>query len=138
MKRDRARLMRAVHAEGLSRGLDHEALRDVCREKFQVASMGDLSDSQLRRLYRDWTGRTLGRSAPLPPKGYAKKQGELEIVSGEDLELLERAFAKRAWGPETKREFVRRQLGGREQIRTRADFHRVFSGVRAMNRRDGL
>jgi hypothetical protein len=137
--RTRVRLMRAVHAEGLKRGLDHEALRDVCRQKFNTGSMGDLSDTQLRKIYRDWTGRTLGRSAAvvLPKRGHAK-QGGLEMVSGEELELLERAFARRAWGPDTKREFIRRQLGGREQIRTRADFHRVFSGVRAMNRRNGL
>jgi hypothetical protein len=59
------------------------------------------------------------------------------MVSGEDLELLGRAFANRGWSEDTQRNFIRRQLGrGREQIRTRADFHRVFSGVRAMSKRE--
>jgi hypothetical protein len=135
MNKRRAKLMRAVHAEAKTRSLDHDALHDICRQKFNVTSMSDMSEAQLRKLYRDWTGRTIAR--PLPSRGYGK-QGELEIVSGKDLELLERAFARRCWGPETKREFIRRQLGGKEQIRTRREFWKVFSGVRAMNRRDGL
>ncbi len=135
----RAKLMQALHAEAAQRGMDHDALRDVARMKFGVTSMGLLKFGQLKTLFRDMTGKLfVTHKAPdLPRRGYGK-QGELEIVSGEELELLERAFAKRGWGPETKAQFVRRQLNGRDQIRTRADFHRVFSGVRAMNRRDKL
>jgi hypothetical protein len=131
-------LIRALHAEAAKRGLDHDGLRDVCRVRFSVASMRDLSDGQLKTLFRDWTGRNFvrKRTTPLPKRGYGRA-GELELVSGEDLETLGRAFAARQWGPETQRAFIRRQLG-RDQIRTRRDFHRVFSGVRAMNRRDGL
>jgi hypothetical protein len=98
--------------------------------------MSDLDEGQLKTLYRTWTGRNFNgrRSTPLPKRGYGK-QGELDMVTAEDIETLGRAFATRNWGPETQRTFIRRQLGGREQIRTRKDFHRVFSGVRAMNRR---
>lgn len=139
---DRTRVMRALHAEGAKRGLDHEGLREMCRGRFGVASMGDLDLAQAASLYKDVTGTEFlvaGRGpAPrvkLPERGYAAR-GETQIVSGGELELLERAFAKRAWGPATKLAFIRRQLG-REQIRTRADFQRVFRGVQAMNRRDG-
>lgn len=136
----RAKLMQALHAEAAKRGMDHDALRDVARMKFGVASMGLLKYGQLKQMFYDMTGKFFiahKAKVELPRRGYGKK-GELEIVSGSELELLERAFAKRGWGPETKAQFIRRQLNGREQIRTRADFHRVFSGIRAMNRRDGL
>jgi hypothetical protein len=129
--------MRAIHAEGLKRGLDHEALRDVCRAKFGVASMAELSAGQKKQLFRDLAGKNfVTHRMRLPERGYAQ-QGKLEMISPAELETLERAFALRGWGPETKKAFVRRQLGGREEIRTRADFQRVFRGVQAMNRRDG-
>jgi len=135
----RTAVMRALHAEGAKRGLDHEGLREMCRGRFGVASMGDLDLAQAASLYKDLTGTEfLVRERPkvkLPERGYAAR-GETQIVSGGELELLERACAKRGWGPATKLAFVRRQLG-RDQIRTRADFQRVFRGVQAMNRRDG-
>ncbi len=136
-KSQRAKLFRAVHAEAAKRGVDHDGLRDVCRQQFGVHSMGELTEQQLEGLYRNWTGHKLRRkrTTPLPKRGYARG-GEIEMVSGEDLETLGAAFAARGWGKETQRAFIRRQLGGREEIRTRRDFWRVFSGVRAMNRRD--
>lgn len=134
----RTRLMRALHKEAAQRGLSHDALHDVCRQKFGVASMADLNTGQLKTVFQDLTGNLfVSRKVKLPARGYGKR-GELEIVSPELLETLERAFAKRAWGPETKRNFIRRQLRGREEIRTTADLQKVFRGVQAMNRRAGL
>jgi len=137
----RARLFRAIHAAGIKRGLDHEALRDVCRERFGAESMKTLSINDLQQLYKGFEGRFLAvkkrKKKPLPKRGTAKTH-DLEIVSPDHLETLARAFAMRGWGKSTQREFVRRQLGGREQIRTTRDFQRVFRGVQAMNRRDGI
>jgi hypothetical protein len=96
--------------------------------------MGELSEGQLLALYKAWTGHTLRRKVPLPKRGCLKVRDE-EMVSGDDLETLGRAFALRGWGKDTQAAFIRRQLGGRAQIRTKKDFWRVFSGVRAMNRR---
>jgi hypothetical protein len=131
----RARLFRAVHAEGLKRGMGHAELREVCRERYGVASMQQLDDEKLQELYRGWTGHGLRRRTAMPKKGSGRSVGLAEMVTGEDLQTLANAFAARGWGKETQREFIRRQLGGREQIRTRGDFWKVFSGVRAMNRR---
>ena len=130
---DRVKLMRGLHAEAKKRGLDHDALRDVFKVKFSVASISVASDAQLGELYRDWTGKGI-RGAALPRRGYGRR-GELDMVTAADLETLGRAYAERGWGPETQRAFIRRQLGGRDQIRTRRDFRRVFSGIRAMQRR---
>lgn len=133
----RARLFRAVHAEAARRKIDHDALHDICRNRFGVTSMGDLTEGQLESIYRSWTGHGL-RTRPLPKRGYVRAGGPEEMVSAEDLETLARAFARRNWGSEAQATFIRRQLRGRDQIRTRRDFARVFGGVRAMNRREGL
>jgi hypothetical protein len=130
----RARAFRAVHAEALKRGLDHDALRDVCRQQFGVHSMGQLNEGQLIQLYKGWTGKGLRRLHPLPKRG-RQPGDEGQIVSSGDLEVLGLEFAQAAWGPETQRSFIRRQLRGRDQIRTHADFKRVFQGIRAINRR---
>lgn len=131
----KARLFRAVHAEGTKHGLDHDAIHDLCRERFQVHSMSEMTEGQLAALYHGWTGHGLRRKNPLPRRGYARGQ-DVELVSAEDIETLGRAFAARGWGKETQTAFIRRQLQGRAEIRTRRDFWRVFSGVRAMNRRE--
>jgi len=135
----RAPLMRALHAEGARRGLDHADLR----ARAGVASLSEMDVQALARLYLDVTGTeflfhaTKAQRVTLPPRGCARR-GSTVMASAEELELLERAMAVRGWGTDTKKVFVRRQLRGREVIRTRADFQRVFRGVQAMNRRDGL
>jgi hypothetical protein len=51
---------------------------------------------------------------------------------------MEAEFAKRNLGTESKRAFIRRQLRGRDVLRTRGDVVKVTAGIRAMNRRDGI
>ena len=129
----RNRLFRALHAEAKKRNLGHDELRETlgCR------SMSEASTEALQQLMHTWTGHNLRQATKLPRRGYVAS-GELEIVSGKDLNTLAVAFSLRGWNEDTKRNFIRRQLGGRETIQTRRDFYRVFSGVRAMNRRDGI
>jgi hypothetical protein len=131
------RLFRAIHAEAAKRGMDHDALRDLCREHFGVHSMGQVTESQLAGLYKSWTGhqfRSGTKAPPLPKRGYARGT-DTTLVSGGDIERLGRAFARLGWGEATQRAFVERQLRGRHEIRTRRDFWIVFSGLRAMQRR---
>jgi hypothetical protein len=78
------------------------------------------------------------RRAELPRRGDAAKGTGERMVSGDELMEFERQCAKRNWGEETRRNFLRRQLDGRDRIRTRRDFARAYNGVRAMNRREGL
>lgn len=134
----RTRLFRAIHAEAVKRRMDHDALHDLCVSGFRVHSMSELTDEQLTSLYKGWTGHGIRTKAKLPKKGEAERAPEVQMVSGEDLIRLDQEFAKRGMGAEGKRNFVRRQLGGREVIRTRRDYARVFNGVRAMNRREKL
>ena len=130
----RARAFRALHAEAAKRKIDHDGLRDV----FGVKSLADVATHELVSRLKDWTGKGLRRVTALPRKGYLQKKGPTELVSEEDLRTLAEAFGHRSMDENAQWLFIQRQLGGRDKIRTRADFHKVFSGVRAMNRRDGL
>jgi len=134
----RAKLFRGIHAEAVKRKLDHDALHDMCVREFGVASMGAMSDQQLVGLYKSWTGKGLKTRSKLPRRGEAERRPVIGMVTGEDLTRLEMEFAARGMGLEGRKNFVRRQLGGRETIFTRRDYARVFHGIRAMNRRDGL
>ena len=131
----RIRLFRGIHSEAAKRKLDHDALHDMVCKQFGVHSMGELTDSQLDMVYRAWTGKTVKRAGKLPSRGELGKQGEA-MVSADDLELLGQEFSRRGLGAEGQRNFVRRQLRGREEIRTRKDYVRVMGGLRAMNRRE--
>lgn len=127
----RSRLFKALHAEGKKRGFDHEALREL----FNCHSLSAVATEDLQKCLLSW-GKKMRRTA-LPRKGYvakAKQSGQIELIGGKDLTLLGDAFQKRGWTDAQQRNFIRRQTG-HETIRTRADFHKVFSGVRAMNRR---
>lgn len=126
----RNRVMRALHAEAAKRKIDHDGLRDL----FRVRSLSTVETGEIVKVLNSWGKRM--RQSVLPRKGYAAAGGAVEMVSGEDLTLLGDAFQRAGWGENQQRAFIRRQLGGRETIRTRKDFHRVFSGMRAINRRE--
>ena len=130
----RAKLFRALHAEAIKRAMDHEALRDT----FGVKSMSTIPTEQLQDRLKAWTGKSVRRTTPLPRRGYGKKKGPLEMVTGEDLNTLAEAFSRRGMDNDAQWLFIQRQLSGRDEIRTLGDFHKVFSGIRAMNRRDGI
>lgn len=134
----RNRLFRAVHAEAKKRKMDHDALHDMCRTRFGATSMSALTDAQLQTIYSDWTGHGLKRRAPLPKRGEVGTKALMVMATPEDLEMMEAEFAKRNLGTESKRAFIRRQLRGRDVLRTRGDVVKVTAGIRAMNRRDGI
>lgn len=134
----RGRLFGMLHAEGQKRGMDHDAIHDMCRELYGVHSMSQMREADLMQIIKGWTGKSLRRQARLPRRGEAAatKPGEVQMVSGEELVTLEAEFAKRGLGQEGRDNFIRRQLGGRGQVRTRRDFAKVFGGLRAMNKRE--
>lgn len=132
----RARLFKAVHAEALKRKLDHDALHDMCVANYKVHSMGQLTDAQLLGIYRGWTGKTLRSRAKLGERNW--KDAPASMVSGEEITAIAGEFAKRGMGLEAQKNFVRRQLKGRDVIRTRHDYVRVLHPLKAMNARDNL
>jgi hypothetical protein len=134
----RQRLFRAVHAEAKKRKLDHDAIHDMCREKFGAASMATLTEGQLLTIYREWTGHGLKRKAALPARGEVNVAAPAVMATPADLEMLAAEAAKRGLSADGLRNFTRRQLRGRVELRTRRDVVRVASAIRAMNRREGI
>ena len=60
----------------------------------------------------------------------------LPLVSPDDMRMLyDAAYSKLGWDHERLKGFIRRQLGGRDQVRTLADFNKVWLGVQAQVRR---
>jgi hypothetical protein len=127
----RAKLFRALHAEGAKRGLDHDDLRGM----FGVKSLSKVETHLLEQQLKAWTGKGLRRSMPLPRRGYAERSGEVQMAGLDEFKTLANAFSIAGMDGEAQKKFIARQLRGRDAIRTVADFHRVFSGLRAMNRR---
>ena len=134
----RGRLFKAIHAEAAKRKIDHDGLHDLLVSRCHVRSMSDVSDHDLERVYREWTGKTLKRRADLPKRGEAKASNGAQMITGEELMVLDQEFSKRAMSADSRASFIRRQLGGRGIIRTRRDYARVFYGLRAMNTREGM
>jgi hypothetical protein len=132
----RAKLFRAVHAEAAKRKIDHDGLHDIVKARFGNRSMGDCTDRQLLLLYKDWTGKGLKREAKLPRRG-ERVTGGLTFVSNLELAELDGIYAQLDWSAEQRQAFVRRQLRGRESIRTRGDWTAVLFGARAILRRGG-
>lgn len=133
----RARLMRAIHGEGARRRLDHDALHDLVLARFGVKSLADVKTEDLLALYKGWTGHGLKSRAQKPSRGEGEV-ARLRMVSGEEMIALAQAFAARGLGEDGQRNFIRRQLRGRDQVRTRGDWTRVMAPLRAMNRRDAI
>jgi len=129
----KTRMLRAIHAEAKKRGLDHDALHDLCVARCGVGSMSEMTGQQLHSLYHQWTGKALRRRAPLPTN---KPVEDGQMIGTEELITLAQEFAKRDWGPETQANFTKRQLRGRSKIRTRGDWTKVLQGIRALNKRD--
>jgi hypothetical protein len=134
----RAKLFRALHSEAVKRKMDHDALHDFCAQEMGVKSMSDLTEHQMAALYRQWTGKTIKRRATLPKVGEAADGGPEQLISGDEIMALDAEFAKRDLRDKGRAAFVRRQLRGRDEIRTRRDYAKVMGGLRAMNRKAGL
>lgn len=128
----RARLFKALHAEGVKRGLDHDGLHDMVRARCGAQSMSDASDTQLLGIYTEWTHKTLKYRGKLPRR---KESPDTEMVSAVDLEDLDQEFAVAGMDAERRAGFIRRQLRGRAVVQTRRDYVRVMGGLRAMRRR---
>ena len=145
------KLLRAVHAEAAKRDLDHDALHAQAVERFGVDSIAVLTEQQLRELFRGLAGRpyrakhpgvrgnerrqaagTAGRN-----KGQAADGGKevVHLATTADVQLCYDAAYAIGWDQERLISFIRRQLKGKEQIRTLAECNKVLWPLKAMGRR---
>jgi hypothetical protein len=132
----RARLYRGIHAEAAKARMDHDALHDMAVKNCDVHSMAQLTDDQLLWMYRQLSGgKKLKSRGKLPRQGETRQGADSELVSGEDLVMLDQQFAEAGFSETGKMTFLRRQLKGRDFIRTRGDLIQVMGGIRAMTKR---
>ncbi len=143
----RAKLVRALHAEARKRGWGHADLHDEAAERFGAASISALSDEQIKDWFLAMTGRmfrakhsgiadkrrrqaagTAGR------KTAAAKTNVVHLASADDVELLYQVAYKIGWDKQRLKGFIRRQLKGRETIRTLADLNKVLWPLKRMAR----
>ena len=144
-----ASLLRALHAEGRKRGLGHDALHDLAVEHFGVDSLSRLTHPQARGLFKRVAGRQFHakrhrirsverRKAAGTEGRKGLKQNVTTMISPADCALLyEIAYGKLGWAEQTLKRFIRRQLRGRDQIRTMGDLNAVLWPVKRMARERG-
>ena len=146
MSKPKTKVMGALHAEALKRRLSHQDLSDMADRRYGVASMAALDDGQLRGLFLDLTGRLFHPKHPgmhdrqrRQAAGTAgRKDGNpklVEMAATADVEMVYQLGYSLGWTRQTIQTFIRRQLGGREQLRTMADVNKVLWGLKAIARR---
>lgn len=136
----RVRVLGALHSEGAKRGLSHIDLRECAG----CESLAALSDEQLLAAFEALTGkrfrvwhpgiRSKERRQAAGTAGHkGTKETVAHLVSPDDMRMLyDAAYSKLGWDHERLRGFIRRQLGGRDQIRTLADFNKVWWPLKRM------
>lgn len=139
----RVRVLGALHSEGAKRGLSHEDLR----ERAGCESLSKLSVEELCAQFESLTGRRFrakhggarGR-ARRQAAGTAGRKGAAEkvavMVTGDDLQMLGDAAYGMGWDREQLARFIRRQTGA-DQIRTMAQFNKVWWAVKRMAKAAG-
>ena len=146
------KLLRAVHAEAAKKDLDHHALHAQAVECFGVDSIAVLTEQQLRDLFRGVAGRPYRAKHPgvrgnerrqaagmagrkKAPGGADVDEKVVHLATTADVQLCYDAAYAIGWDRERLMSFIRRQLGGRETIRTLAECNKVLWPLKAMGRR---
>lgn len=137
-ERNRKTALRALHAEGRKRGLDHDALRAMAG----VESLSEVAYPQLMRL----TDRLRGGPGIKSVEGRQRRglatrknqavRGVVELVDGKSIEIIRGLAEALGWDDERLRIFTKRQLRGWTAIRTIGDANSVIRGMRAIYQRN--
>ena len=130
--------------------LDHDALHAQAVERFSVDSIAVLTEEQLRELFRGLAGRPFRAKHP-GVRGKQRRQaagmagrkgpaaeGEKKVVhlaTTADVEMVYDAAYAIGWDQKRLISFIRRQLEGKETIRTLAECNKVLWPLKAMGRR---
>ena len=141
--------LKALHAEATKRGLAHSYLHDLAEQRFGVDSLARLDQAQLREMYKAVTGKALflkhrgvrsaagRRAAGTAGRGDepAASRKVARFPSADDFEMLAATLERLGWTRETFSNFVRRQLKGRGEIVTLADFNKVYWAMKGISQR---
>ena len=146
MSQTSSKVMGALHAEAAKLGLSHQDLSEMAGQRYGVASMAALDDGQLRDLFLDLTGRVFHPKHPgMQNRQRRKAAGTagrkdasnkvVEMAATVDVEMVYQLGYALGWTQQTIKTFIRRQLRGRDQLRTMADVNKVLWGLRAIAKR---
>ena len=146
MRQTRTKVMGALHAEAAKRDLSHQDLSEMAGKRYGVGSMSDLNEGKLRDLFRDLTGKPFRAKHPgmrnrqhRQAAGTAGRKNAnhkvVEMADATDVEMVYQLAYALGWTLQTIKTFIRRQLGGRDQLRTMADVNKVLWGLKAIAKR---
>ncbi len=136
-------LMRAIYACAREHQVDGEALHEAIHAGFGKASVKELTDRQARQLLDGMRGKVR------EPQPWQRREAQAfdgrrkvkvdvhTLINDRERELLREAAALRGWDDSTLAAFAARQTGTSE-IRTMAQFNKVFWPLKSMNRRENL
>ena len=144
MKKAPNRFLRAIYASARAHNVTNEGLHETIWMAFQKKSVKELTTAQALELLDGLNGkkRPAGLSAErrqaMNSHGRKGHHAATEyLVNERERRLLSEAASMRGWPEETLTGFVARQIGCAE-VRTMAEFNKVFWALKSMNRRDGL
>ena len=140
-------LMRALHAAGRARKLDHDALHDLAEERYGVASLKDLSYYQITEFLDDlnkgegakprWSAQRRAMMANHGRKDYDHSQDPVQLIGEREKQMLRDAAEFGGWTEQGLERFCRRQCG-QAMPRTLAEFNKVFRPMKTMFARKGI
>lgn len=141
------KLIAAIFACAREHHVDNQALHEAIEAGFNKTSIRRLTRGEAYRLLDGLRGKQRRGGGASGYKGTARGQAMAshgrkgvkvdvhELVTTRELQMLNEAAAPRGWSSKALVDFIERQTGHRE-VRTLADFNKVFHALKAMNRRD--
>ncbi len=134
-----SKYIKAIYAAARETGCDNEALHDAIFAGWQKKSVKELTTQEAWKLLDGMRGgkAAVRRKASSTHGRKAQPVGTHFLVTARERKMLQQAAELRGWNLETLAAFTTRQLKSSE-IRTLADFNKVFWPLKRMNRADGM
>ncbi|MGE5487554.1 MAG: hypothetical protein ACM3ZB_07010 [bacterium] len=140
------KFLRAIYGAARAHGVNNQVLHDMIWFEWQKKSLKDLTPAQSMELLDTLNGKTPSKNfssdrrramASHGRRDYDSSGDAAYMINERERRMLQEAAALRGWSLGGLQHFIERQLK-HEQIRTMAEFNKVFWALKAMNRRDGL
>ncbi|MFB3828941.1 MAG: hypothetical protein ACE15B_19400 [Bryobacteraceae bacterium] len=139
--------IRAIFATAREHGISSEEVHDAIWAGWEKKSVKDLTTAEACQLLDGLRGRRRSTRSGCDSRrrhamgnhgrrDYDRSQDPNYVINEREMQMLREAAALRNWDEGVLTRFIERQLG-RPEIRTMAEFNRVFWPLKAMNRREG-
>lgn len=140
-------LIATIFACAREHNVDNQALHEAIEVGYGKTSIRRLTRAEAYKLLDGMRGKQRRGGGASGYKGTARGQAMAshgrkgvkvdvhELVTTRELQMLNEAAAPRGWSATALVDFIERQTGHRE-VRTLADFNKVFHALKSMNRRD--